>query len=1197
MNPFSTRLRSKQATSFSLHPATTLHQCSLKLVSLLMCSLLGFVSCSEDSNPSGVDRPVETNCTDGIDNDEDGDTDCRDSDCPQDASCEDAASDEICDDETDNDGDGLVDCDDIDCEADDICKEPSNEREVCTDGVDNDEDGDVDCDDVDCQNDDACRDPQPAPEPSMVLENCEEVCAAIVACPALVEACSSQDLTTAQDDCNRACQDEEARAMVLSLEGLACEDFEAQTLVGLQDNDLCTPVDPVEICDDETDNDGDGSTDCDDEDCQDALACAPTDEVCDDEEGIDEDGDGNANCSDDDCVDDPACVVADEVCDDVEGTDEDGDGNANCDDPDCIEDPACAEQIERLCTDGEDNDGDGNTDCDDPNCIDDPACFVLAPEVCDDGIDNDDNGNVDCDDVVCNEDPACADQVELLCADGEDNDGDGNFDCDDSNCANDPACIAVEEVCDDLESADEDGDGSANCDDTDCEGHPACPELVEICDDAEGVDEDGNGAANCADEVCADALACLPEIDCNDTLDNDLDGNTDCEDMDCVADPACLPESICNDDLDDDRDGLVDCADSDCADDVTCNPETNCDNGLDDDGDANIDCNDTDCVDDAACNPEAVCDDALDNDSDGLVDCADTDCVDDAACQEVCDDGLDNNGDGLVDCADATCAQSSLCIPKTCTVPQRLPNQGSFPHSLESQDNLHEGTCQTNDGPEDVWVFTVPRDDSLFCIDTNGSDIDTVLYVREGDCIEGNELACNDNISGENHNAQVEFNATANANYYVFVDSVGEVSGHYELNVRTGSCGDGPPDELFCADGLDNNDNNDIDCADESCARDIVCLVPPLSIASRGNSIEVTGAFYNTSPVWDRPNQNCTAGDGNDHFYRSVAIRNDTDTEQLITIIGNWRDQDGFLHLYSNPLNVADLGRCLTGNDDFNGTEQSRIENVLIPAGTTFHIVVSSFRAETNIGAFTLDILTQEIPAEEMDCTDGLDNDFDGHVDCGDADCVETPVCLPETDCADGVDNDSDGNTDCNDTDCGDSPVCVGQMEALCGNGIDEDNDGLTDCSDPNCARDIDCVALPVDIAEPGNTVELTGAFYGTSQTWNRPDEGCFFPSDDFYFYRAVAIENSTGVAQRVTVTATWFGGDGFLHFYTRPLNLLDPIFGCLLGDDDFNATNQSQLPNLIIPAGEVRYILASTFGPLQNIGAFSLNIATHDVP
>ena len=86
----------------------------------------------------------------------------------------------------------------------------------------------------------------------------------------------------------------------------------------------------------------------------------------------------------------------------------------------------------------------------------------------------------------------------------------------------------------------------------------------------------------------------------------------------------------------------------------------------------------------------------------------------------------------------------------------------------------------------------------------------------------------------------------------------------------------------------------------------------------------------------------------------------------------------------------------------------------------------------------------------EVICDDGEDNDADGAADCDDEDCADTDACAGETDCANDVDDDADGLIDCADTaDCSSSPDCV---EAQCENGVDDDGDGAADCADADCA-------------------------------------------------------------------------------------------------------------------------------------------------
>ena len=100
----------------------------------------GLIACNgQGEGEIDPDRP-ERACADGVDNDQDGLTDCADDDCAGD--CEGSGDPEVCDDGSDNDGDGLADCEDSDCS--DEC------LETCDDGEDNDADGLVDCDDDEC---------------------------------------------------------------------------------------------------------------------------------------------------------------------------------------------------------------------------------------------------------------------------------------------------------------------------------------------------------------------------------------------------------------------------------------------------------------------------------------------------------------------------------------------------------------------------------------------------------------------------------------------------------------------------------------------------------------------------------------------------------------------------------------------------------------------------------------------------------------------------------------------------------------------------------------------------------------------------------------------------------------------------------------------------------------------------------------
>lgn len=96
-----------------------------------------------DTEPSCV----ESDCTNGIDDDGDGATDCADYDCDTDPACVEIN----CSNGIDDDGDGYADCDDYDCSRDPACAELD-----CANGVDDDGDGAVDCADYDCEFEPGC---------------------------------------------------------------------------------------------------------------------------------------------------------------------------------------------------------------------------------------------------------------------------------------------------------------------------------------------------------------------------------------------------------------------------------------------------------------------------------------------------------------------------------------------------------------------------------------------------------------------------------------------------------------------------------------------------------------------------------------------------------------------------------------------------------------------------------------------------------------------------------------------------------------------------------------------------------------------------------------------------------------------------------------------------------------------------------
>ena len=321
------------------------------------------------------------------------------------------------------------------------------------------------------------------------------------------------------------------------------------------------------------------------------VSCA-CDEVCDNE--IDDDEDGLTDCADSaDCYGGPGCPSDDET-DCFDGHDNDADGDTDCGDVDCLSQGICPEM---NCGDNEDNDFDSATDCADAaDCAETVVCsqvdacvpmqslqcnqIVAAPMKANDATDaisawtgcdtfgSDYRGN----EVAFSFTPTCTGEVEVRVSGVGDETGSLDvfiLDATQGACAGSSCVQALYSGAGDqtrgmvsvatgspMVIVVDGWDGF----ETDVEVEVDCLCLHEDCVD--GIDNDGDGMTDCDDDACRLSQEC-PEPDCDDGIDDDGDSLTDCDDLQCKATPAC-PETDCANGVDDNNDGRGDCADTNC---------------------------------------------------------------------------------------------------------------------------------------------------------------------------------------------------------------------------------------------------------------------------------------------------------------------------------------------------------------------------------------------------------------------------------------------------------------------------------------------------------------------------------------------------------------------------------------------------------------------------------------------------------
>jgi hypothetical protein len=158
----------------------------------------------------------------------------------------------------------------------------------------------------------------------------------------------------------------------------------------------------------------------------------------------------------------------------------------------------------------------------------------------------------------------------------------------------------------------------------------------------------------------------------------------------------------------------------------------------------------------------------------------------------------------------------------------------------------------------------------------------------------------------------------------------------------------------------------------------------------------------------------------------------------------------------------ADDDKCTNGiDDDYNG---------LIDCEDP-----SCFYRSTQCGEYVPNYpVDRHIENTVPICTDHIDNDENGKFDCADPNCgtIQNLCCSLEfTDafCSDGIDNDQNGFADCLDFGCKHGlyvSVCSERTDLTCGDGVDNDKDGKVDCQQSSCFAKKPCQAHKCEVGE-----------------------------------------------------------------------------------------------------------------------------------
>lgn len=348
--------------------------------------------------------------------------------------------------------------------------------------------------------------------------------------------------------------------------------------------------------------------------------------------------------------------------------------------------------------------------------------------------------------------------------------------------------------------------------------------------------------------------------------------------------------------------------------------------------------------------------------------------------EAMCADGEDEDQDGTVDCEDSDCKGSPDCPAAQCLPIWTLAcnstdfgsnyGLGSTDHVVAYNSMAENKGCLDNQweysGPEFAYRFDAPASFNVSVkLSAETAQTDLLILKDSGNGCDPVECVA----WGLK---KVTFPAEAGATYYFVIDGYDGAAGAFNIEV---TC------PLFvetdCSDGVDNDLDGAEDCKDSDCAQAVDC-VGQCHPAKEMGCFD-TDAFANFG--WGATNAvseyQCTqyVYTGPEMAYRFVAPYDTSVTANLK------------LETASTDILVLEGQTCSPVTCIAYG-----LDKVTFAAqkGQTYNIVVDGWQAALGTYLLSLDCL----PATEVLCGDGVDNDLDGLTDCSDEqDCNLSAAC------------------------------------------------------------------------------------------------------------------------------------------------------------------------------------------------------------
>ncbi|MEM1119531.1 MAG: choice-of-anchor W domain-containing protein, partial [Bacteroidota bacterium] len=400
------------------------------------------------------------------------------------------------------------------------------------------------------------------------------------------------------------------------------------------------------------------------------------------------------------------------------------------------------------------------------------------------------------------------------------------------------------------------------------------------------------------------------------------------------------------------------------------------------------------------CVDEEICDNGIDDDNDGLIDCDDPDCNNNIAVTAMLGKATICSGESTILTATATGGDGSYTFSWNNSLPAGI-NQMVDPTTTTT----YEVTVTDGNGCTAVEQITLTVNDCVeICDNGVDDDNDGLVDCDDPDCSNGLQVTASlsEDVICDDQSATLSASATGGDGNYTFTwdNSLPNGTSHtinptatttYEVMVTDGNgcqaveqvvltvenCNNSPE---ICDNGIDDDGDGLIDCFDPDCAASgtAITVIADIGVSNENNALGA--ADGNFAKVYD----------SGDRLTLDLGVTIPAgDTYSMV-----WRRKSSYGNTATADMVIEESAD--NTNWTTNPTEPKTSSKSFITSQVTANVNTRYIRIREKTGSnddFDIDAVTyncvQIVPEV---CDDGVDNDGDGLVDGDDPDCMNCPT-------------------------------------------------------------------------------------------------------------------------------------------------------------------------------------------------------------